>query len=89
MPEPLAMPPIWHSTPSHSNAKACSFFTVSVVMMASAAEALPLSLSCAAQAGMPLSKGVRVICWPITPVEAMITSSGRMFSARAVSWLMP
>ena len=56
MPEPFAMPPILHSTPPISKLTAISFFTVSVVIIASAA-ASEQSPSPALSAGMPEAMG--------------------------------
>ena len=85
MPEPLAMPPSVHVRPPTSNATATSFFARSVVMIASAASPLPPRESAAASAGMAASMGAGSSGWPITPVEATITSEASMPSACAAA----
>ena len=75
MPEPLAIPPILHSTPPISKLTAISFGIVSVVIIASAAWS-EWSPNPAFRAGMPEAIGVMFSGWPITPVEATTTSAG-------------
>ena len=88
MPEPLAMPPIWATLPPSSNSKAASLGTVSVVMMASSASAWFFP-SPAASAGKPFSMGSSVICSPMTPVEATMTSDAATFAYCAASFAIP
>ena len=78
MPEPLAMPPMEHSTPSTSNSTANCLSSVSVVMMAFAASTLPSGDSASTRLCMPSEIGWSESGWPITPVEATATSSSRM-----------
>ena len=84
MPLPLAMPPRRQGFPSSSNSTATSFFTVSVVMMPSAAASQPSCERAFTSIGIPAAMGVRSSGWPMTPVEATATSSGAMPSASAV-----
>ena len=63
--------------PSPENVTAASFGRVSVVMMARAALAPPLTTeSSRAARGMPVANGSSGRCSPITPVEATSTSAG-------------
>ena len=77
MPLPLAMPPSLHVLPPRGKRTATSLETVSVVMMASAARVPPAGVSSSESASLPkfFWKGSSVMGWPITPVEATITSS--------------
>ena len=83
IPEPLAMPPIVQVLPPSGNRTATSLRLVSVVMIASAASALPVSEREAASAGMAEVMGASGSGWPITPVDATITSSDEIRSAAA------
>jgi hypothetical protein len=74
MPEPLAIAPTLTLAPSMSSSTAASLGTVSVVMMASRARAPPLLESPALSAGIAFSIASMLILWPITPVDATITS---------------
>ena len=84
MPLPLAMQPMRHSTPPAVKLRAISFGCVSVVIIASAAGALSPERAFMSS-GMPRSKGSMLIAWPMTPVEATMTSSGAMPSSAASS----
>ena len=88
MPLPLAMPPRWQVLPPSSNSTAISLRTVSVVMMASAAAALPSGFRPSASVGSPAAMGSSFSLWPITPVEATTTSLAEMDSCCATSSLM-
>ena len=85
MPLPFAMPPSRQVAPPASNSTAISLSSVSVVMMPSAAARPPSADSPAASAGMPSAMGAISSFWPMTPVEATITSSARMPSCSAAS----
>ena len=87
MPEPLAMPPMVQVLPPAVNCTAISLRCVSVVMMPSAAWS-EWSPSAAASCGRPARMGARSSGWPITPVDATMTSCGAMCSADAVSALI-
>ena len=84
MPLPLAMPPSLHVLPPAVNSTATSLSRVSVVMMASATSSLFLP-SAAQSGGMPVLKGSMLMRWPMTPVEATMTSSAAMPSSLASS----
>src|SRR5450759_3288304 len=88
MPEPLAMPPTVHRTPSTSNATATSLAKVSVVMMATAASAPPPGVSAVAAAWMPGRTASIGIGTLVTPVDATITWCGSQPSAVAVACAM-
>ena len=75
MPEPLHIPPIVTVFPPKVSSTTTSFFTVSVVMIASAAS---VAAACVcASIGCIVSMPARIlsigICAPITPVEATST----------------
>ena len=76
MPEPLEMPPSLHVLPPRVKRTATSLATVSVVMIASAACVPPAGVAASASASLPMpaAKGSRVMGWPITPVDATMTS---------------
>ena len=73
MPLPLEMPPSLHILPPRGKRTATSLETVSVVMMASAARVPPAGVS--SSESKFFSNGSSVMGWPITPVEATMTSS--------------
>ena len=83
MPLPLAMPPIRQVFPPRVNSTAISFFTVSVVMMPSAASSLPSGFRAAVRAGIPSAMGVMSRGCPMTPVDATATSEGSIERAFA------
>ena len=85
MPEPLEMPPAVTVLPLISTCTACSFLTVSVVMIALAASSEPaaLSLKEAIRASMPSSTAAMLSSCPITPVEPVRTRSASMPKASA------
>ena len=85
MPLPFAMPPRRQVLPSSVNSTAISLRTVSVVMMASAASALPSMERPATSAGMPAAMGASSSGSPITPVDATMTSRAAMPSASPTS----
>lgn len=66
MPLPLAMPPRVQIAPPSGKVTAASFFTVSVVMMASAAKEPPSVDRPATSAGSPASMGSREREGPMT-----------------------
>ena len=77
------MPPIVTAFPPSVKVTAASFFTVSVVIIASAASVPPSFEMLFARAAILFSIGsIGRIC-PITPVEATITSFSSMPSASA------
>ena len=82
MPLPLAIAPMRQVFPPSSNSQANSFFTVSVVMIASAASELPSALSALTSAGIAASMGSMGRICPITPVEATMTSFSSMPESR-------
>ena len=82
MPLPLAMQPMRHSTPPAVKLTAISLLCVSVVIIASAAGALSAPRAFTSS-GIPRSKGSMLMAWPMTPVEATMTSSGAMPSSAA------
>ena len=86
MPLPLAMPPSLQVLPPATKDTATSFSLVSVVMMASAASWEPFSCTEAYSSAMPDLMGSMDRGWPMTPVEATITSSAFRPVAWAVSW---
>ena len=96
MPEPLAMAPSVTVLPPIEQARASSFFTVSVVMMARAAASEPSgpAVRPAAAAGIPARMAAMLRVWPMTPVEATTKSAGPVARAAsraissAYSWLM-
>ena len=81
MPLPLAIPPMRQVLPPRVNSTATSFFTVSVVIMPSAARSLPSSVKPSISEGIPAAMGAISMGWPMTPVEATTTSSGLMCRA--------
>ncbi len=83
MPEPLQMPPIWQTVPPASNSTAMVLTFVSVVMIASAAVMELSYFISILPACSSIASTFKV--WPITPVEATITSSASTPSARAAA----
>ena len=79
------MPPSVQVLPPASNVTAISLRLRSVVMMASAASALPFAESADTSDGMPASMGLISSGCPITPVEATTTSSSLSPVSRATS----
>ena len=87
IPEPFTMAPMRTGTPPISTSVACSFRTVSVVMMASAALAEPSGewLSFSTAPGSPSSMASIFSRCPMIPVEHTSTSSLERPSAPAPS----
>ena len=86
IPLPFAIPPRVHVTPSMSNRTATCLSTVSVVMIAFAALALPSAERPSASSFICFSNGsIGMIC-PMTPVEALMTRFTSMPRASAASW---
>ena len=84
MPDPLAMPPRVIMRPPIVSEAAAILTVVSVVMMARAASSPPSRRNWLASTGIAASIRSMGSGFPITPVEAMKTSSGRSRSAFAV-----
>ena len=82
IPEPLAIAPIVTLVPLTKNSAAHSFLTVSVVIIASAAFE-PLSDNSSIKVGIPFFIASAFIGTPITPVEAISTSSFGIFNFSA------
>src|SRR5213594_635404 len=85
MPEPLAMPPTVMVRPPSVSVATTILTVVSVVMMARAASSPPSRRNWLASAGIAASIRAMGNGFPITPVEATKTSSGRKRSAFAVT----
>ena len=85
MPLPFAIPPTVHSLSPSMNFTAYCFGTVSVVMIAFTALSLPSAESPFASSFIWLSIGSIGSTWPITPVDATITSFGSIESSAAAS----